>query len=227
MVVEVGDRMEESMHRQARGVWRALEAAALPGVRDLVPAYTTVTVFYDPLWWAAQGVKAAEVFGLLEQRVRAVVGDGAEGSEPATSPREVAIPVCYDGGCGPDLGEVARRTGLAEAEVIRLHLGAEYVVELIGFTPGFPYLSGLPAALEVPRRAQPRSAVPPGSVAIAGKQAGIYPLSTPGGWHLIGRTPRRLFQPEADPPAFLAPGDRVRFVRIGAPEYERLEAERT
>lgn len=122
------------------------------------------------------------------------------------------IPVDYGGAAGADLGEVASRLGRSREEVVALHAGADYVVAFVGFSPGFPYLLGLPRELELPRRTSPRPRVAAGSVAIAGRFAGIYPSATPGGWHLLGRTEVGLFEPRRTPPQRLAPGDRVRFV---------------
>jgi inhibitor of KinA len=129
----------------------------------------------------------------------------------------VEVPVLYGGEFGPDLDDVARRTELTTDDVVRLHSLAEYTVYMIGFAPGFPFLAGLPEQLAVPRRDSPRLAVPAGSVAIGGRQTGIYPLSTPGGWRIIGRTSLRLFRPEVEPPTLLELGDRVRFVRTTTP----------
>ena len=126
--------------------------------------------------------------------------------------RDIEIPVAYGGEHGPDLADVAAHTGLSAAEVVRRHAAAEYVVYLLGFLPGFAFLGGLPTALATPRRAVPRTAVPAGSVGIGGEQTGIYPLRSPGGWHLIGRTEVALFDPLAASPTLLRPGDRVRFV---------------
>ena len=132
------------------------------------------------------------------------------------------IPVCYGGEFGPDLPFVAARAGLSEDEAARRHAAGEYRVHLIGFAPGFPYLGGLTAELAAPRRATPRERVPAGSVGIAGRQTGVYPLETPGGWQIIGRTPLRLFRLDADPPALLRTGDGVRFRAIAADEFEAL-----
>jgi inhibitor of KinA len=141
-------------------------------------------------------------------------------------PREVELEVCYEPDLAPDLADVARRCGVSPDEVVALHAGAEYVVQCLGFAPGFPYLTGLPERLRVPRHDAPRPRVPAGSVAIAGAQAGVYPCETPGGWRVLGRTPRRLFDPGAEPPALLAPGDRVRFVPVSRGRFDRLVAER-
>jgi inhibitor of KinA len=136
--------------------------------------------------------------------------------------RPVEIPVCYDREFAPDLEEVARHAQISTKEVVDLHTGAEYRVACIGFVPGFPFLAGLPKTLATPRRATPRKEIPPGSVGIGGAQTGIYPLRSPGGWNLIGRTPLKLFEPAKDPPTVLCAGDRVRFRAITRQEFESL-----
>jgi KipI family sensor histidine kinase inhibitor len=175
---------------------RAVYAALLPlqdagRITELVPAARTVLVEADPL---------PDLPALLAG-VRA---------GPVAPGRTVEIAVTYD---GPDLAEVARLTGLAVAEVVRRHAAAEYVVAFSGFAPGFGYLTGLPAELHVPRRDTPRTAVPAGSVAVAGEFTGVYPRRSPGGWQLLGRTGAVLWDAEREPPALLAPGTRVRFTR--------------
>ncbi len=224
LVLELGDNIDESTHRRVQTAWRSLAAAPLPGVSELVPAYTTVTVFYDP-WLAVQaGAPESGIADWLTGVVRDRLKNPPK-MEKARA-RTVEIPVCYGGDFGPDLGLVAKQAKLAPEEVIKRHAKAAYLVYLIGFAPGFPYLGGLPKELATPRHARPRMVVPPGSVGIAGNQTGIYPLSTPGGWNLIGRTPLRLFQPAEDPPALLRAGDQVKFRAITAEEFARLEAAR-
>jgi inhibitor of KinA len=134
----------------------------------------------------------------------------------------VEIPVCYGGDFGPDLDLVASHAQLTPAEVIARHAAPEYLVYMVGFAPGFPYLGGLDAGLATPRRTQPRPLVPAGAVGIAGAQTGIYSLPTPGGWQLIGRTPRRLFDPGRNQPSLLQAGDRLRFVPISEAEFQQL-----
>lgn len=183
-------------------VWRATRAlGGLAGVVNLHPAYTSVLVEFDPRRTTAAG---------MERMVRDRLA--AAGGEPLPAPRLVQIPVEYG---GPDLEDVARLTGLLPAEVARLHASADYTVCFLGFSPGFPYLSGLPERLAVPRLPSPRKRVPAGSVAIGGAQTGVYPVASPGGWRIIGRTSLRLFHPERDPPVLLAIGDRVRFAGAG------------
>lgn len=214
--VRLGEGDDDATHGRVLAAWRALRDARLPGVADLTPASTTVLVTL------AEGVGDPAAVERVERAVRAVVSGAHPGAEPPGPSRLVEMPVCYDGDCGPDLDEVAARAGLTREEAVRLHAGATYTVRFLGFTPGFPYLAGLPERLAMPRLASPRTRVPAGSVGIADALCGIYPAATPGGWRLIGRTGARLFDASRDPAALLAPGDRVRFVRvpreaIGAP----------
>jgi inhibitor of KinA len=189
-----------------------LRNAQLPGVVEITSAYTTLALYLD-----REGVEFAD---WLSIQVRQLLST-SELVRRNTAPRLVEIAVCYEGDFAPDLREVAHHCGLREREVIRRHTSAVYTVSCIGFTPGFPYLSGLPPELATPRRATPRKQVPAGAVAIGGSQTGVYPQESPGGWNIIGRTPRRLFDANAEPPALLAAGDEVRFVQISRDEFEQ------
>jgi inhibitor of KinA len=194
----------------------AIAAARGIGIVDVVAAYTTVTVFYDAARFTAPGCDAyGEVCQFLQSCAPRAGGLGH--GHAATL---VEIPVCYGGELGPDLAAVADRAGLGAADAAALHSGADYQVCAVGFTPGFPYLGGLPAALHTPRRDTPRPRVPAGSVGIGGAQTGVYPLSSPGGWQIIGRTPLALFRPMGNPAALLRTGDRVRFKPISQGEFE-------
>jgi KipI family sensor histidine kinase inhibitor len=184
---------------------RALDVLALSGVASVVPAVHTLLIGFDPLALDA---------GALRRHVETLIA-GLDHTS-AAPPRRVEIAVCYGGEDGPDLDEVAARLGLAPREVVAAHCEVMHRVLMIGFAPGYPYLGGLPPRLHLPRRATPRKAVPPGSVAIAAGMTGIYPARLPGGWHLIGRTDQRLFDPQADRPCLLDPGDDVRFVALPA-----------
>ncbi len=181
----------------------ALAADPPAGLVDLVPAIDSLLVCFDPL--AADDRQ-------LSERLQTLAAQPPLQSLPTG--REVVIPVRYGGDDGPDLEAVAQQLRLTPAEVIALHTATELRVMMIGFAPGFPYLGWLPPALHLPRRTTPRIAVPAGSVAIAVGMTGIYPATLPGGWHLIGRTEVRLFDPAVDPPTLLQPGDRVRFVDV-------------
>jgi len=218
LILTVGEGINEPTLARVQSAWRALERAALPGVTELVPAYTTVTVFYDPVAVIEAGAPETEVADWLATRVQAAAGQRGS-ARPTLSGRVVEIPVCYERDCAPDLAEVAERTGLTAKEVVQRHLAGEYLVYLVGFAPGFPYMGGLDESLVVPRRTEPRRRVAPGSVGITGAQCGIYPIETPAGWNIIGRTPRRLFLPENNPPVLLQAGDRVRFRQITGAEF--------
>ena len=207
-LLELGDRPDLALNVRVHAVAARLRAAAPPGVLALVPGYASLLVELDPRATTYEVVAAALLDAL-----------GAGGTDAPTPTRLRLVPTVYGGEHGPDLAPVARRLGLSPEDVVRLHTAAEQRVYMLGFSPGFPYLGDLPAALALPRRATPRERVPVGSVAIAGRQTGIYTHATPGGWHLLGRTPLRLFDPLRDPPTYLAPGDRVRFVPIPAEEW--------
>jgi KipI family sensor histidine kinase inhibitor len=192
----------------------ALDERTPAGVEDVVPAYATILVAFDPERTAP---------ATLESGIRAIAASLPNQEEKPA--REVVIPVTYGGDCGPDLADVAAHAGLTADEVVDRHAGASYRVACGGFAPGWDYLMGLPPELAIPRLANPRIRIPPGSVAIGGMQTGVYPLETPGGWRLIGRTPVRMFDPARDDPFLLHPGDRVAFRRIDAAAYTAIAAE--
>jgi inhibitor of KinA len=220
-VRETFDQSPEEAMDQVLGYFDFLRRADLPAVTELAPAYTTVTLFYDPTRAVAAGASPSAVFEWMAARVQTEIANGIVRLKrsPASA---IEIPVCYDQQFGPDLDEVANHVGLSVEQVIELHSSAIYRVSCLGFTPGFPYLSGLPPELATPRRPIPRKQVPAGSVAIGGNQTGIYPAISPGGWNVIGRTPTRLFTPTKNPPAFLCPGDNVRFRPISRTEFDHL-----
>lgn len=186
---------------QQQQIWAlANEAVQWPAVQEALPGMNNLTLMFDPA-----RIDAAE----LEMQVLAVWPQLAAA---AIEGRTIEIPVAYGGEHGPDLADVAAHTGFTPAEVVRRHAAGEYVVYLLGFLPGFAFMGGLPPELATPRRAEPRVAVPARSVGIGGAQTGVYPLVSPGGWQLIGRTPLQMFDPAAAEPTLLRPGDRVRFV---------------
>jgi KipI family sensor histidine kinase inhibitor len=214
-VIVLGDSVDARLAARVQAVAAEIGRRPPEGVVDIVPAFASVAVFFDPLHAPPFEVLANEL------QILAAHGDHALNGPAA---REVEIPVCYGGAFGPDLAAVAAHTGLDADVVVARHAGAEYFVHAIGFAPGFPYLGGLPEELSVPRRATPRARVPAGSVGIGGAQTGIYSLETPGGWNLIGRTPRVLFDPNRPSPALLRAGDRVTFRPIRPDEFAALAA---
>jgi inhibitor of KinA len=202
LAIEFGDAIDRRLNEKVLRLARVLRALALPGVAETVPTFRSLLVHYDPLVTSRTE---------LERAVRSLRADL---ENDAAAARLWRIPVCYEGGSAPDLGDVAELTGLTPAEVIALHSAVQYHVYMLGFLPGFPYMGDLPAQLALPRRADPRLRVPAGSIAIATTLTAIYPYESPGGWHLIGTTPVRLFDHAADPPALIAPGDAVQFEPI-------------
>jgi len=186
---------------QQQRIWAlAAQAREWPGVGEVLPGMNNLTLTFDPT--------AIDLDALTAQVLQA----WPQLSATAIEGRRVEIPVAYGGEHGPDLADVAAHTGLTPAEVVRRHSAGEYVVYLLGFLPGFAFMGGLAPELATPRRAEPRTAVPARSVGIGGEQTGIYPLVSPGGWQLIGRTSLQMFDPAAESPTLLRPGDRVRFV---------------
>jgi KipI family sensor histidine kinase inhibitor len=208
LLVELGTGIDPAVNRRVQRLHQIIARENLHGVVETVPAYCSLLVVYDPLR-AAPGALAQQIKGLCDF-------DDADGSEATR--RMIEIPVVYGGEAGPDLEDVAAYHDLTGEDIIHLHSSTVYRVYMIGFTPGFPYMGELPQALDTPRRDTPRTHIPKGSVAIAQRQTGIYPVVSPGGWQIIGRTPLELFDPLQDKPSLLGMGDEVRFVPISAEE---------
>lgn len=215
LLVVFGDAMSPEIQQRVLGLFQTLRARQAASIRNLHPGYVSLLVDFNPL-------------DVTHDEIAEMVAT-ATTSEPASREDEerlVEIPVCYDADFGPDLQDVATHTKLPAEDVVRRHVGATYDVAFLGFTAGFAYLGGMPEDLSTPRLATPRRAVAAGSVGIAGGQTGIYPTETPGGWRLIGRTPLRMFDPNASQPTLVVPGDQLRFVPIDRGEFERLSRER-
>lgn len=214
-LLRLGDSIDDALNARVHALSARLRAQAPTWLRDLVPAYASLAVFFDPL---AIDAAAARIW-LQAQCARADESDRAY-----REARTIEIPVAYGDSFGPDLRDSAEQLGLSAQTLIARHSGRDYTVAMIGFAPGFPYLSGLDPELALPRLATPRTEVAAGSVAIGGAQTGIYPRPGPGGWRLLGRTPLRLFDVARPSPSLLQPGDKVRFVPIDANEFARLQA---
>ena len=208
LLVELGDGIDPAVNRRVQRLQQILSRENLWGVVETVPAYCSLLVVYDPLRAAADAL-ARQIRGLC---------DFDDIDDPEASQRVIEIPVVYGGEAGPDLEAVAAYHKVTGEEIIRLHSGTVYRVYMIGFTPGFPYMGELPQALDTPRRETPRTHIPKGSVAIAQRQTGIYPVVSPGGWQIIGHTPLELFDPCQEKPSLLGMGDEVRFVPITTEE---------
>lgn len=220
LVVEFGDTIDRALSdrvlRLAARVRAAQAAGVVAGVVEMVPTYRSLMVHYDPVTTGDE---------TLRTQLAALLDDA---SAAAASARLWRVPACYDAAHAPDLHEVAQRTGLAPEEVVHLHAQTLFHVYMIGFVPGYPYMGDLPAALVLPRRADPRVRVPPGSIAIASTMTAVYPIESPGGWHLIGATPVRLFDAArvstqgAGRPALFSPGDKVRFEPVDVARFEEI-----
>ncbi len=209
--VELADEISRETNARILTLERLLGELGLPGVVETVPTFRALLVYYDPIVLPYE-----ELLGHLR-----ALTPRLEAAAPPPG-RRVELPCAYGGEHGPDLEEVARRLGLTTEEVVRLHSGAEYHVYFIGFTPGLPYMTGMPERLTIPRLDRPRTKTPPGSVGIGGSQCSIYSVESPGGFWLLGRTPLALYDPAAPDPILLRPADRVRFRPIGAAEYAAI-----
>ncbi|MDN7243073.1 5-oxoprolinase subunit PxpB [Planococcus sp. N028] len=215
VVIEVGQEISEAVQAKVRTISQLLESRPPDWMVEAIPAFTTIAVFYNPL--AAQYAAAVAELKELVQQTEEVT---------ASKSRTVEIPVCYGGEFGPDLEFVAAHNGLTPEEVISIHTSGTYSVHMIGFAPGFPFIGGMSEKIAAPRRDSPRLRIPERTVGIAGKQTGVYPIETPGGWQLIGRTPLRLFRPEDEVPSLLRAGDKIVFKKITESEYHAWEGSR-
>jgi inhibitor of KinA len=218
VVVSFGDIISPGILGWVMAFADCLNKSPFPGFVELVPAYTTVTVFYTPWVVGEQGTESPydRVIFFIQNRLANLKTAKTIAGNP------VEIPVCYGGTFGPDLEFVARVNNLSPEEVIAIHAGGTYLVYMIGFAPGFPYLGGMAQKIAAPRKENPVADIPAGSVGIAGNQTGIYPIRTPGGWQLIGRTPLALFRPNQEPPALLKAGDQVKFIPISLAEFDKM-----
>jgi inhibitor of KinA len=210
LLVEFEERIDPAVNARAIALADAVQAAGLAGVRDVVPTFRSVAVYFDPVH-----TNGAALLACIERHAQAP-------SAPVTESREpIRIPVCYGGDVGPDLADVAAFAGMSEDEVVVAHTSPAYRVFMLGFVPGFAYLGIVDERIAIPRLTTPRVRVPAGSVGIAGVQTGIYPAETPGGWRLIGRTPIKPFEPDRADPFLMKAGDTVQFYPIDRGEYDR------
>lgn len=211
VTVELGNEISAEINARVHLIAFALDRLRWPGIVDVVPSYRSLLIYYDPLR-----------LGLPELQDRILhLGDLDEADLPAR--RVIEIPTRYGGEYGPDMDFVARHTGLTPDEVAAIHASTEYLVYMMGFNTGYPYLGGMSPRIAVPRLETPRTRVPAGSVGIAQQQTGIYPVESPGGWQLIGRSPVRLFNPELDPPVTIRAGDYLKFMQIDDEQYQEID----
>lgn len=220
LLLDWGNRLDEVVHQQVQAIWRSIEALQLPGVLDLVPAYSSLAILWDtpfllehypgrlPFEWVKTWIEP-----ILPMQQTSQVQPG----------REVVVPVCFEEPYALDLAALSQQKQLSPAQFIEQFCAQPYRVYLLGFLPGFAYMGTVSPALAAPRRAVPRALIPAGSVGIAGAQTGIYPLDSPGGWQIIGRSPWRMFTPEADPPVRLQVADQVRFYPVNAATFLAMQ----
>lgn len=216
LVLAFPARLDPTINVRCVAVAEGLRRRRIAGVRDVVEAFATVTVHFDPLAGNVDEISTA---------LRGLAAEDATpfGRDDIRPGREISLPVCYGGAHGPDLAAVARFARCSETEVVERHCGARYRVYMLGFQPGFAYMAAVDPRIAAPRRAVPRVHVPPGSVGIAARQTGVYPVASPGGWQLIGQTPVRIFDMARSTPFLLSAGDLVRFEPIDEASYDRLE----
>lgn len=212
IIIQFGTEISRAIYQQIRQYVYRLEQIRIEGIVEWVPAYTTLAVFYRPNIIS---------YDELSQKLLKI-GEKIE-SMPVPDPIVIEIPTLYGKEAGPDIQFVAETNGLSEEEVVKIHSSSDYLIYMIGFVPGFPYLGGMDKRIAAPRKKTPRSRIPAGSIGIAGEQTGIYPLETPGGWQIIGRTPVKLYDPQKQDPTLLKAGDYIRFVPITEREYEKIE----
>jgi len=225
VTIEFGNSIDDGALRRVTAFNRLLLQKPFPGLYQTVPAYASLSVFFDPVIVIGQGsLPGIACFDKVCTYLRLLYSENIRPSDDTAS-KVITIPVCYGLEYGPDMAELAENKNLPVDEAIRLHSAPTYTVFMIGFVPGFAYLGGLNPLLESPRKAIPRTIVPVGSVGIAGAQTGIYPLATPGGWKLIGRTPIRLFDATRSQPAWLKAGDKVKFEPISAGDFKNYSDE--
>lgn len=215
VTLQIGTEISEQVNRNVVTALTALRNAAISGVLELVPTYTSICIHYDP---------SVLSYDALQIAIKQVKTDGVKAVNNQEV-RIVEIPVCYGGTFGPDLAFVAEHNNLSQEEVVKRHSDGQYLVYMLGFLPGFAYMGGMDESIACPRLTSPRTKIPAGSVGIAGAQTGIYPLASPGGWQLIGRTPLKMFSIDGEKTRFrLSAGDLVRFVPISEETYREMEA---
>ena len=224
VIIRLGTEINEQMHHKVMGLLQALELEPLHGVIEYVPAYCSITVHYNPLLMKSVShlkQSASKMLQMqLQQRIEQYEQQTVEAAH--VEHRIIEIPVCYGGTYGPDLSEVARYNELTTDAVVQIHCEQSYLVHMLGFVPGFPYLGGMDKRIATPRKAIPKTHIVAGSIGIAGEQTGIYPLDTPGGWRIIGRTPLRMFNPLDEVPTLVQAGDWVKFIPITGEQFEAI-----
>lgn len=214
LVVEFGNEINPQINRRVRNLYLAVRKSRPEGIGELVPTYRSLLVYYDPVKISSRA---------LEEHLRKLETGMADFEIPG--PKITLLPVVYGGQYGPDLGDVAEQNKLTQEEVVKIHTQRDYLIYMLGFTPGFPYLGGMSRKIATPRLMVPRTRIEAGSVGIADQQTGVYPIDSPGGWRIIGRTPVKLYDPHSEQPVLLSPGDYLRFEAVEEEDYIRIQKE--
>ena len=212
LLIEFEQKIAPEINAQITAFVHLLKGQHIEGVTDLIPAFASLLINYDPRVIGYKDLKAR-----IEELLKIEV------SEEASEARVFEIPVCYGGEYGPDIANIAENAGLSEQEVIDIHCSKDYLIYMLGFLPGFVYLGGLDERIHTPRLANPRISIPAGSVGIAASQTGIYPLNSPGGWQLLGMTPVKTYDPERETPILVEAGDYIRFVPVTEEEFLNIK----
>jgi KipI family sensor histidine kinase inhibitor len=212
--MEFGSNISEEVNKKIRAMALSIEVKSIHGIVEMVPTYRSLMIHYDPL--KVDFYELVNTLKKIEQKLDNIV---------LPAPEVIEIPTLYGGDWGPDLENVARYNNITVEKVVEIHTSKEYLIFMLGFTPGFPYLGGMDMRIAAPRLQTPRTRIPGGSVGIAGEQTGIYPLSSPGGWQLIGRTPIKLFDPYRENPILLKSGNYIKFKSINEEDYKKIEKE--
>lgn len=212
LVIEFSDKISDEVNSKVRSMMIAIEQRKINGIVEITPTYRSLMVHYNPL-----KVKYNDLINSLKEIEQDL------GNIEIPAPRVIEIPTLYGGEYGPDIENVSSHNNLSIDEVIKIHTSRDYLIYMIGFTPGFPYLGGMDEKIATPRLKTPRTKITGGSVGIAGNQTGIYPIDSPGGWQLIGKTPLKLYDPNRNPPILLQSGDYIKFVEINEKEYREIE----
>ncbi len=222
LTIEWGSTIDISVNKSVIALFCVLQEANIKGVKDIIPAYNSVTVVYDTAL-LKKSCSTKTVYEWMSRQIGKLIDSSVIDTEK--KPKLVRIPVCYDLSLAPDLASLAAEHMLTIEEVVKLHMGKIYRVYMIGFLPGFAYMGSVDEGIATPRKVNPRTNVPAGSVGIAGEQTGIYPFDSPGGWQLIGQTPLKMFSANQAEPCLLQPGDDVQFYRVTILEFEKIKAD--